>query len=43
MVDLNSDRDTADAIRHRGAIFRFSLIDNFNPGLIKFFKYLEAL
>ena len=26
-------RDTRDAIRQRGAIFRFSLTDNFDPGL----------
>jgi hypothetical protein len=25
--------DTPDAIRQRGAIFRFSLTDNFDPGL----------
>jgi hypothetical protein len=30
---MATGRDTPDAIRQRGVIFRFSLTDNFDPGL----------
>jgi hypothetical protein len=43
-MHLNYNVKAPDVIQQRGAIFRFSLTDNFDPSLIlKFSKYLEAL